>query len=95
LTATHCSTLQHAATHSVTQRPESWRQRKRRIGIIDCNTLQNTATNHNLLQHNAPHCPQKSLVLFPAKEPVICGKCCFVLLWLESYGIQSYRHPVW
>jgi len=95
LTATHCSTLQHAATHSVTQRPESWRERKRRIGIIDCNTLQITATNHNLLQHNAPLCPQKSLVLFPAKEPVICGKCCFVLLWLESYGIQSYRHPVW
>jgi len=50
ISATHCNTLQHTATHNEYMTGSFW------IQVSLCNTLQHTATHRNTLQHTATHC---------------------------------------
>jgi len=61
-TATHCNTLQHAATHrSITVRTELALSYLVEIRRSHCKTLQNTATRCNTLQHT---CPDRARALY-------------------------------
>jgi len=52
-TTTHCSKLQHTATHCNTHVPLQWSQKQAPHTATNYNTLQQTAANYSTLQHTA------------------------------------------